>query len=89
MRQSAASELLTIRDLLRHAMTRMAEGQVVHGHGTASALDEAAFLILEALKLPIDDINPWLDARLLTSERENLVDLIEQRVTRRVPPPTC
>jgi ribosomal protein L3 glutamine methyltransferase len=81
----AASDLLTVRDHLRYAMTRMAEAQVVHGHGTASALDEAAYLILEALKLPIEDINPWLDARLLQSERERLLDLIESRVTQRVP----
>jgi ribosomal protein L3 glutamine methyltransferase len=58
---------------------------VEHGHGASSALDEAAFLVLEALHLPVDDINPWLDARLLASERDRLAGLIEARVATRKP----
>ena len=40
-------------------------------------MDEAAFIILESLKLPVNDINPWLDARLLDPERKELARLIE------------
>jgi ribosomal protein L3 glutamine methyltransferase len=81
----AAAELISIRDLLRYALTRFAQGEVVHGHGTSSAIDEAAFLILESLRLPVHDINPWLEARLTLAERERLVSLIEARVTTRKP----
>jgi ribosomal protein L3 glutamine methyltransferase len=80
-----AAELISIRDLLRYALTRFAQGEVVHGHGTSSAIDEAAFLILESLRLPVHDINPWLEARLTQPERERLVSLIEARVTTRKP----
>ena len=48
-------------------------------------IDEAAFLILEGLKLPIDTLDPFLDARLLRHERARLCDLIEARVTTRKP----
>jgi ribosomal protein L3 glutamine methyltransferase len=83
--------LLTIRDWLRHGLTRFrkaGEGRgLSHGHGGGAALDEAAFLILEALSLPIDDINPWLDARLTLAERERIAGLIEDRITTRKPLP--
>jgi ribosomal protein L3 glutamine methyltransferase len=79
------SPLLTIRDFLRFAMTRFRSAGLAHGHGATNALDEAAFIILESLKLPVDDINPWLDARLLETERTILAKLIDDRVTTRKP----
>lgn len=79
------SPLLTIRDFLRYAMTRFRVAGLAHGHGATNALDEAAFIILESLKLPVDDINPWLDARLLEAERTTLAKLIDDRVTTRKP----
>jgi ribosomal protein L3 glutamine methyltransferase len=82
---AAASQLSTVRDFLRWALSEFRRAKVVHGHGTTSALDEAAFLILETLRLPVDDINPWLDATLLTSERQALADLIRARIETRMP----
>ncbi|MEZ2409470.1 ribosomal protein L3 glutamine methyltransferase [Bosea sp. OAE752] len=84
---TALDDLLTLRDLLRYAVSRFNAAGLSFGHGTTNALDEAAFLLLEALKLPVDDINPWLDARLTRSERARLLDLIEARVTTRKPAP--
>jgi ribosomal protein L3 glutamine methyltransferase len=81
----AAAELLTIRDFLRHAVSGFRAAGLVHGHGATTALDEAAFLILESLSLPVDDINPWLDARLTEGERRRLADLIDQRIETRKP----
>lgn len=80
-------ELVTIRDVLRFAVSRFSAARLSFGHGTASALDEAAFIILESLALPIDDINPWLDARLTRAERVLLLDRVERRVTERIPAP--
>lgn len=80
-----ASQLSTIRDFLRWALSEFRAAKVVHGHGTTSAIDEAAFLILEALHLPVDDINPWLDAKLLDSEKQMLAHLIRTRIDTRKP----
>jgi ribosomal protein L3 glutamine methyltransferase len=77
--------LRTIRDWLRYATTRFQHARLIYGHGTSTALDEAAFLILEFLHLPIDNLQPWLDARLTVSEREALASLIERRITTRKP----
>jgi len=77
--------LKTIRDVLRYAITRFNKAGLEHGHGTSSVIDEAAFLIVETLKLPVDDINPWAEARLTPAELKELGDLIETRITTRKP----
>jgi ribosomal protein L3 glutamine methyltransferase len=79
------AELQTVRDFLRHGVTEFSRAGLYFGHGAGTALDEAAFLILEALALPVDDINPWLDARLTADEKERLAALIAARVTTRKP----
>jgi ribosomal protein L3 glutamine methyltransferase len=81
----AAQELHTVRDFLRYAVSRFRAAHLAHGHGASTALDEAAFIILESLSLPVDDINPWLDARLTKPERSALFRLIEARVRTRKP----
>ena len=76
---------LTLRDWLRYAVGRFLSAGLAFGHGATTALDEAAFLILEGLGLPIDTLDPFLDARLLRHERARLFDLIEARATTRKP----
>lgn len=80
-----ADELFTIRDLLRFALSRFRNADLFHGHGATTPLDEAAFILLEALSLPVEDINPWLDARLTRAERIRCLELIEKRVETRKP----
>jgi ribosomal protein L3 glutamine methyltransferase len=78
-------ELFTIRDFLRHAVSRFRAAKLEHAHGARDALDEAAFMILETLHLPVDDINPWLDCRLLPDERQRISGLIDARIQTRKP----
>lgn len=83
-----ASELLTVRDWLRYAMSAFAQARLCYGHGTDNALDEAAFLVLRALSLPPDQpLDPILDARLTVAERATLARLIAARVETRMPAP--
>ncbi len=84
---TAVEDLATIRDWLRYATSRFTETGLAFGHGTETPLDEAAFLILTALHLPIDQLEPWLDARLTHAERQRLADLIEARISTRKPAP--
>ena len=76
---------LTPRDWLRYAVGRFLSAGLAFGHGATTAPDEAAFLILEGLGLPIDMLDPFLDARLLREERIRLLELIEARATTRKP----
>jgi ribosomal protein L3 glutamine methyltransferase len=80
-----SSNLHTVRDFFRYAVTSFTRAKLHFGHGAANATDEAAFLVLEALSLPIDDINPWLDAQLTDRERTTLASLIDERVRTRKP----
>jgi ribosomal protein L3 glutamine methyltransferase len=82
---AAASQLRTTRDFMRWALSEFRKARLSHGHGTTSAIDEAAFLILETLNLPVDDINPWLDATLLDGERKSLAEIITRRIESRMP----
>lgn len=84
---SDTTELRTIRDFLRWGVSRFNAADLVYGHGTENALDEAAFLILETLRLPIDKLDPFLDARLTALEREAVTDIIDLRVDTRKPAP--
>ena len=75
----------TPRDLLRYAVTRFNDAKLFFGHGSAEAFDEAAYLILHTLKLPLDKLDPFLDARLLPEEVLQVLAVIERRAIERVP----
>ncbi|MGF6467091.1 50S ribosomal protein L3 N(5)-glutamine methyltransferase [Paraburkholderia youngii] len=75
----------TVRDLLRYAVSRFSEAKLSFGHGSANAYDEAAYLILHTLHLPLDLLEPFLDARLTTAEIEAVLNVIERRAAERVP----
>jgi ribosomal protein L3 glutamine methyltransferase len=83
----AAATLHTVRDLLRFAVSRFNEAGLTFGHGTDNAYDEAAYLILHALRLPLDRLEPFLDARLLQSELHAVLATLSRRVHERVPAP--
>ena len=80
-----AHDLATLRDWLRYAVSRFGEAGLAFGHGSANAYDEAAYLILHELHLPLDRLEPFLDATLTLSERARLMELLVRRIDQRVP----
>ena len=79
------ASLKTIRDFLRYAVSQFNEAELFFGHGNDNAYDEAAYLILHTLNLPLDTLTPFLDARLLQNEKALLLQLINRRVNERIP----
>jgi len=79
------NDFTTVRDLLRYAVTRFNSEKLFFGHGSDNAFDEAAYLILHTLKLPLDKLTPFLDAHLLPDETAAVLKVIERRATDRVP----
>jgi ribosomal protein L3 glutamine methyltransferase len=75
----------TVRDLLRFAVTRFNQAGLSFGHVSANAYDEAAYLVLHTLHLPLDLLEPFLDARLTAAEIDAVLSVIERRATDRVP----
>lgn len=85
MFNQAKNHLHTLRDLLRFAVSQFNQAGLVFGHGSDTAYDEAAYLILHTLHLPLDHLEPFLDARLTSTEVSQVLDILERRVTERLP----
>lgn len=87
MFDEAREHLLTVRDWLRYAVSRFNGAGLAFGHGTTNAHDEAAYLLLHSLHLPIDRLEPYLDARLTPSEMQHLARVLDARIHKRLPAP--
>ena len=85
MSTDAVHDLETLRDWLRFAVTRFGEAKLAFGHGSANAYDEAAYLLLHSLHLPLERLEPFLDARLTHAERQQLAQLFQRRIDQRIP----
>ena len=79
------SELLTLRDWLRYAVSTFTEADLTFGHGSENAYDEAAYLLLHTLHLPLDTLEPFLDAKLTAQEKVTLLDILQRRVEQKIP----
>lgn len=78
-------ELHTLRDWLRYAVSRFREAGLYFGHGCDNAFDEAAWLILHTLHLPLDRLDPFLDAQLTKNERLAVHNILQRRIVKRLP----
>jgi ribosomal protein L3 glutamine methyltransferase len=87
MTRATKPSLVTLGDFFRFAVRRFRAARLAYGHGTTNAVDEAAFLVLEALRLPVHTLDPWLDLKPTAAERARLLTLIEARVALRLPAP--
>jgi ribosomal protein L3 glutamine methyltransferase len=81
----AQANLRTLRDVLRYATTRFNEARLSFGHGQADAFDEAAFIIMRTLQLPLERLDTFLDAYLTHAEINTLLQMIDRRVKQRIP----
>src|SRR5215472_11386714 len=81
------SSLVTLGDFFRLAERRFRAARLSYGHGTSNSRDEAAFLVLAAMRLPIHNIEPWLKLRPTAAERARLLTLIDGRISLRMPAP--
>lgn len=79
------AELVTLRDWLRHAVTSFNRHGIFCGHGVDNSFDEAVWLILGSLSLPLDRLDVFLDACIPGEERAAIFELIERRSNERIP----
>ncbi|NOQ13225.1 MAG: 50S ribosomal protein L3 N(5)-glutamine methyltransferase [Methyloprofundus sp.] len=83
--QQTIQTLSTVRDYIRWGASRFAEAELFHGHGTVTALDDAAALVLHSLHLPYNLSESYFSAQLTVDERHKIVELINQRIKTRLP----
>jgi ribosomal protein L3 glutamine methyltransferase len=81
----AAQTLKTVRDCLRFTVSRFYQAKLFFGHGSTDAYDEAVYLILHTLHLPVDTLAPFLDAQLTPDELTEVLSVIQKRVQQRIP----
>ncbi|MGZ5028084.1 MAG: 50S ribosomal protein L3 N(5)-glutamine methyltransferase [Methylobacter sp.] len=77
--------LSTIRDYIRWGASRFSEAELSFGHGTATALDEAAALVLYTIHQPYNLADAYLQSVLTLSERQAVIDMIDRRINERIP----
>lgn len=83
----AVTELRTIGDMLRWAVSRFNDAGIYYGHGTDNAWDEAIALVFHALHLPEEIGQQVILSNLTSSEKHKIVELIIRRVRERLPVP--
>ncbi len=80
-------ELTTILDFIRWASTQFSKAELVYGHGTDAAWDEAVALVLGVLQLVECEYTDLLHATLTPTERKHITSLIQKRIEERIPVP--
>lgn len=81
----AVQHLHTIRDFIRFCVTTLRSYEVHLGQGTTDFFAESAALVLQSLSLEWSADEQILDAKLLPSEKQKIVQLLEQRINQRIP----
>ena len=67
------------------AAARLERAGVSFGHGTTNAIDEAAWLVLHALGLPVDQLGPYLDLAVDADRARAAGALVAKRIRTRKP----
>ncbi|AOA58097.1 50S ribosomal protein L3 N(5)-glutamine methyltransferase [Acinetobacter larvae] len=85
--QEAAQHLNTIRDFIRFGVSALRQYDAHLGQGTEDYFAESSALVLQTLSLEWNADAEILDAVLLPSEKQQFLDLLEQRINQKIP--TC
>lgn len=75
----------TLGEFVERAAESFGESNVFFGHGTDNAFDEAAFIALEGLGLPIDDLDSVWDRPFADAEKQKLSGIVRARIEARKP----
>ena len=76
---------MTLIELIEQAAARLDSAQVGYGHGTTNAFDEAAWLVMWRLGLPIDALDEHEHRTISDDELAQAHALIEERIATRKP----
>lgn len=75
---------MTLAELIEVTESRFRAARLHYGHGTHNARDEAAFLVLRALRLPFDSV---LTKKITAQGQKKIESLIRSRIEKRIPVP--
>ncbi|QRF60440.1 50S ribosomal protein L3 N(5)-glutamine methyltransferase [Variovorax paradoxus] len=75
----------TVIALIEAGAEQLEQAGVAFGHGTANAFDEAAWLVLWRLKLPLDELDAVADTPVAPADAAKVEALIAERIASRKP----
>ena len=75
----------SVIELVEAGATQLTEAGVAFGHGTVNAFDEAAWLVLWQLRLPIDDLDSVVDRAVSPADEAKVAALLQRRIDTRQP----
>jgi ribosomal protein L3 glutamine methyltransferase len=84
-RRDAPALASTVEALVTLAHRRLKRASLAFGHGSNNAWDEAVYLVLHALKLPLDELTGVLQRPVPATKASRVLELITERVERAVP----
>ncbi len=76
---------MTVIELIEAGAAKLTAAGVAFGHGTTNAFDEAAWLVLWRLGLPLDDLDAAADRPVTEAERSQVDALLDERIATRKP----
>ncbi len=76
---------MTVLELIESAAQQLTNAAVAFGHGTSNAFDEAAWLVLWQLGLPLDDLDSVQDQPVTPEQQGQVSALIIKRIETRKP----
>lgn len=79
------SGLTTLTDFMRWGASRFVEAKLTYGHGLSSPLDEAVYLVLRALHLPVDTPDVYWSSALTDSEKRDVISILKRRIIEKIP----
>ncbi|NJD87355.1 MAG: 50S ribosomal protein L3 N(5)-glutamine methyltransferase [Betaproteobacteria bacterium] len=85
MARAVPAKGITVRSLVLEAASRLEEAGVSFGHGTTNAIDEAAWLVLHGLGLPVSELGPHLDLAVDAARAKAASALVTKRIRTRKP----
>ena len=77
--------LQTLKDYMRWGASQFMKAELHFGHGMETALDEAVYLVLRGLHLPVDTPDIYWDGKLTDDEKQVVVNLIRERIDTKKP----
>ena len=80
--QHAVEVPAELRELIERSSARLTEAGVSFGHGTTNAFDEAAWLVLWSLDLPLDALDEVAEQPVPPDEAAKAAELVERRIQR-------
>lgn len=76
---------MTLLELIEAGARRLEAAGVCFGHGTSNAFDEAAWLVLWRLGLPVDGLDSVENRPIAHAEQASVASLLEARIASRKP----